>query len=236
MVLFDYGDTLAREPAPDFLRGWRAVFRYVGENPKGARPEDAFAIGEDLWRRQLACRQAGVELHEWQQLQAVFDALAIEPSLPLADMERVLMEHSSPCGPVPQAAELLARLDAMGIPTGVVSNIGWSGQALARRLEGLFPGHRFAFVLASSEYGVRKPDPLLFQIALQKARLPAARVWFCGDSLRADVEGAHRAGLFPVWFRPGEGPAPAFPHLAVGGWGELAALLEGLPPSGEVAS
>ncbi len=240
MVLFDYGGTLARETAPDFLRGWRAVFRYVGKNPEGATPEQTHQLADSLWLRfsGLRCpagsRPGGAEMHEWHQLQTVFDALAIEPARPLGEMERVLMEHACPCEPAPLAAELLALLDRQGIPTGVVSNIGWSGQALAGRLEELFPEHRFAFVLASSEYGIRKPDPLLFQIALQKARVPAKKVWFCGDSLEADMEGAQGAGMFPVWFRPGEGAAPAFPCLAVEGWGELAALLEGLPPAGEV--
>ena len=46
IIIFDYGDTLAWEPVPDFLRGWRAVFRYVSENPDGAAPEDAKNILE----------------------------------------------------------------------------------------------------------------------------------------------------------------------------------------------
>ena len=47
---------------------------------------------------------------------------------------------------------------------------------------------------------IRKPDPRLFEIALLKAGLTADKVWYCGDSFRADVLGAREAGIFPVWY------------------------------------
>lgn len=69
------------------------------------------------------------------------------------------------------------------------------------------PDSRFEFVIASSEYMVRKPNPRIFRLALQKAGLSPDRVWFCGDNVRADVEGAHAAGLFPVWYEGESGRA-----------------------------
>ena len=196
-VLFDYGGTLAQEPPPDFLRGWRAVFQYIHKNPDGATPEQACQLACGLWQRfsasrsLSAARMGGFEAHEWQQLRTVLEALGLEAAIPLPGIERVLMEDASPCQPLPHAEGMLASLDQAGVPTGVVSNIGWSGQALAHRLGKLFPAHRFVFVIASSEYGVRKPDPLLFQIAARKAGQPPGRVWFCGDDLQADIAGAH---------------------------------------------
>lgn len=233
MLLFDYGGTLAREAAPDFLKGWQAVFQHIEENPDGATPQQARDLADQLWRhfsgsRSLsAVRKGGVEVHEWHQLLAVLDGLGLKTSLSLGEIERILMDNACPCQPVPHAAELLALLDKLKIPTGVISNIGWSGQALAHRLAGLFPAHHFAFVLASSEYGICKPDPLLFRIALKKAGLPGEKVWFCGDDWEADIEGARGAGIFPVWYQTEpKGSPPDFPCLPVSHWRALGALLE----------
>ncbi len=237
MVLFDYGDTLARESAPDFPRGWRAVFKYVRAKPEDVGPKEAYELADSLWRRfsdsrsLSAARKGGWEIHEWQQLRAVSEALGLEFSVPLPEVETVLMDSSCESHPCRGTAGMLDFLQRQGIITGVISNIGWSGMALAHRLDGLFPENHFEFILASSEYGVRKPDPLLFQIALRKAGLPPERVWYCGDSFIFDVRGAHSAGIFPVWLnRGGDEPEEAdFPYLEVSGWKEL---MDILGPSG----
>ena len=41
---------------------------------------------------------------------------------------------------------------------------------------------------------------MVFRIALQKAGLKPSEVWFCGDSVEADIKGAHEAGIFPVYY------------------------------------
>lgn len=234
MVLFDYGDTLAWEPAPDFLKGWRAVFQTLVKNPDGAAPEQAQRIADGLWRRfsgsrsLSASRMGGWEIHEWQQLRTVFGALGLESSLPLPEVEILLMENACPSHPHDGTAEMLDFLRGQGVRTGVISNIGWSGNALSHRLGRLFPGQPFEFVLASSEYGIRKPDPLLFQIALRRAGLPSEKTWYCGDNFTFDVRGAHGAGIFPVWLnRTEQEPEEAnFPYLAVSGWGEFTNIFE----------
>lgn len=235
MILFDYGDTLVWEPVPDFPRGWRAVFQYVTENPDGVTPEQAHQLADGLWRRfsasrsLSASRKGGWEIHEWQQLRTVLEALGLRASLPLSELECVLMDHACQSHLFPHVEETLDSLRGLGIRTGVISNIGWSGQALARRLDKLLPGHSFEFVIASSEYGIRKPDPLIFQIALKKARLPAAKVWFCGDSWEADILGAFKARLFPVWVQSSGGAPPGggdFPYLKITGWQELVSMID----------
>ena len=101
---------------------------------------------------------------------------------------------------MPGVAAMLAGLRERGVRTGVISNLGWTGEALEDRLRRLLPEHAFEFVIASSDYGVRKPGALIFQAALAKAGLAAEDVWFCGDQIDADVFGAQGAGIFPVWY------------------------------------
>jgi len=108
------------------------------------------------------------------------------------------------------------------------SNRGFTGEALTRRFARLIPEHTFEFVIASSDYGVRKPDPLIFRAALSRAGLPAEDCWYCGNELRADVLGALGAGLLPVYYAPPGAETADVPALCIRHWRELLLLLDSL--------
>ena len=61
-------------------------------------------------------------------------------------------------------------------------------------LEGMFQ-----FVVFWQEYGVEKPNPRLFQIAIEKAGCPKQQLLHVGDSLQDDVVGAINVGIKCVW-------------------------------------
>ncbi len=61
-------------------------------------------------------------------------------------------------------------------------------------LEGIFQ-----FVVFSQDYGVEKPDPKFFQIAVEKAGCTKEHLLNVGDSLKNDVIGATNAGIKCVW-------------------------------------
>ena len=227
MVVFDYGETLLMETGMDFLKGEREVFRYIDQNPSGITPEDFCRFGNAFFADIQPCRDLGFELHEWQGLRATYEFFGLTFTLPMEELECILWDAVSLGEQVPGASSMLDDLHKSGIRTGVISNICWSGQALARRMQRLLPENWFEFILASSEYGIRKPNPLLFQIALRKAGLPPEKVWYCGDNFQFDVCGAHAAGIFPVWLnREGREPEDVdFPYLAVSSWEEFVDIL-----------
>lgn len=87
----------------------------------------------------------------------------------------------------------------------------------------------FEQALAAREAGVLKPDPRIFALLLERAGLNAATVLHVGDDAVADVEGARRAGLVPVWLnRAGrEWPSVSSPApVTVRSLDELARLLD----------
>jgi putative hydrolase of the HAD superfamily len=61
-------------------------------------------------------------------------------------------------------------------------------------LEPLFP-----VIVVSEEAGVWKPDPGIFEIALERSGIAAQDTIYVGDSAEHDVPGAHAAGLRAVW-------------------------------------
>ncbi|MBR4769657.1 MAG: HAD-IA family hydrolase, partial [Clostridia bacterium] len=121
------------------------------------------------------------------------------------------------------------------IRSAVISNLLWSGAALSNRLNRLLPNNQFEFVMTSSDYFIRKPNRILFDIALQKAGVSADEVWYCGDNPQADIEGSSQAGIYPVWYdnntekdykdRTKE-QLPRCEHLHIHEWKEMIDLLE----------
>lgn len=75
---------------------------------------------------------------------------------------------------------------------GILSN----GNSYPERcgLEGMFQ-----FVIFSQDYGVEKPSPRLFQIALEKTGCSRHQLLHVGDSLNEDIIGATDAGVKCVW-------------------------------------
>jgi putative hydrolase of the HAD superfamily len=132
--------------------------------------------------------------------------------------------------PYPDAAPTLRELRARGLRLVVASNWDCSlADVLAEAgLSNLLDG-----VATSAQAGAPKPDPRVFEAALELAGCPPERALHVGDSPLGDVAGAARAGIRAVLLRrpearldalPGdsEGPAPA---AVVAGLAELPGLL-----------
>ena len=130
----------------------------------------------------LVLRHAGVPLSA-----AIGAAYA---DLRAYDTQWNLWEHVPPG--VPAA---LGRLRRLGLSLVVVSNTNGTLRALMARV-GLLPA--VDLVVDSAEEGVEKPDPRLFQIALEKAGADAQTTVHVGDLYHVDVVGARAAGLRAV--------------------------------------
>lgn len=69
-------------------------------------------------------------------------------------------------------------------------------------------------LVVSEEAGVSKPDPGIFQIALDALKFRAEDTVMVGDSWEADVAGARGCGMRAFWFNPLRLPCPE-PELGV---------------------
>ncbi len=91
--------------------------------------------------------------------------------------------------------ETLDRLRAMGLKLVVVSNANGKLRHLFTRLD---LARRFDVMLDSAEEGVEKPDPRLFELALERSGARREQAMHVGDLYHVDVEGARGAGLEAV--------------------------------------
>ena len=104
------------------------------------------------------------------------------------DQER--MENT----PRPDLKETMAALHGMGVRLGVVSNI-ISTTLVPYALEQYGIAQYMECVVMSSQVGIRKPDPRIFEVAMAQMGTTAAETGYVGDTISRDVLGSRNAGL-----------------------------------------
>ena len=237
MIMFDYGHTLVYEDSWDGEKASSAVMEYAVYNKNNLSPAQVAAFSEMLFNETTRmARKYGIEAHEHQYQNLIYEYLQIKIDLPPYKIEEVSWDNAAPAHAMPYINETLEHLHRLGIRTAVISNISFSGEALKNRINSVLPDNKFEFMIASSEYVVRKPNKLIFELALRKADLDAnaGDVWFCGDSVDYDLAGARAAGIYPVWYESeydcwyierGSQIKPSYDHLHITDWRELIKIL-----------
>ena len=99
--------------------------------------------------------------------------------------------------PVPGALALLESLKPR-VKIGIVSNNLWREQQA--KVESCGFGPYIDALVVSEEAGVAKPDPQIFEIALDRLGVDRVETVMVGDSWPNDIAGAAAAGLRTVWF------------------------------------
>jgi putative hydrolase of the HAD superfamily len=97
----------------------------------------------------------------------------------------------------PYAEQTLIELKSCGIKMALITN----GEAEMQRakvektgLEKYFP-----VCLIEGELGYGKPDPRIFQLALDSLQVSSTSTWMVGDRLEFDILGAQKMGIFSIW-------------------------------------
>jgi putative hydrolase of the HAD superfamily len=238
MILFDYGHTLCYESGFDGIRGTEAILKHAVTNKNNLTAKEISSFLDSLFNGiALEAWKQEIEIHNRNFEKFAYEYLQIDFDLPQEQIETIYWDNASPGTAMPDIDKVLAYLKKRGIRSGVISNISFGGDNLADRIDRILPGNDFEFIIASSEYLYRKPNKMIFELALRKAGLPAGEVWYCGDSPECDIAGAVNAGIFPVWYHSrlersyGDANIEARPgdeHLYIREWPELIEILETL--------
>lgn len=123
-------------------------------------------------------------------------------------------------------ADQVAALRATGVAIAVVSNADGTVESLLRQR-----GLDFDIVIDSQIVGFAKPQPEIFDIALEKLDVAAADAVHVGDTAWADVLGARAAGVRPLHMDPfGDCPYPEGDHEHVRSLADVVTLASGNAP------
>ena len=201
MVIFDVGRTLLDYSEFDSLKGVRALMPYISENPHDLTAEEIDQRTSEIFALFDESRKQLFEVPEKTILTLVYDVLGLKFSISIDEIERIIWTEDVVKVPIPHAKELLNRLHEMGIQTAVISNIDFSGDLLRQTLNQIFPNNHFQFVIASSDFGVRKPNHYIFDAGITRSKLSPADIWYVGDKVKVDVEGSRAVGMTPVLYK-----------------------------------
>ncbi len=94
----------------------------------------------------------------------------------------------------PRLKETIEELHAMGLRMGIVSNI-ISTSLVPHILNEYGIAQYMECIVMSSAAGYRKPDPRIFELALNELGVTAQETCYVGDTISRDVLGARNANL-----------------------------------------
>lgn len=234
-VLLDLGYTLVRWEVADHVRlasCGALLDRLAAAQPGRPPPADLVLRLEQhvLGAARVAYAQdhyAEVDNH------ALFAAALAEHgyTVPLAAVgELVELEHAAFARHLqvaPATLATLAALRARGLRLGLVSNALTPGPLMRRTLAALGLADYFDAVVFSSEIGVRKPAPRIYQAVLAALGVAPAEAAFVGDRVREDVEGPRALGMRAILsheYRQ-EAPGAVAPHAVIAAFADLPARL-----------
>lgn len=92
----------------------------------------------------------------------------------------------------------LTTLRTNGYQLGLISNASDLAD-LNRLVKNASLGKYFSAIVVSAEEKIRKPDPRIFQKALDLMKAKPENCMMVGDTLTADILGAQKSGLRAVW-------------------------------------
>lgn len=196
-------------------KGIEAYFPYIISNPHNYSIEEIEKQDDEIFGIFDLCRENRFEIPVKNKLRLLFDLLEIQLSISLDEVAKIEWEEDPVIEAVNHAAELLRWLIEKKIKTAVISNIDYSGTLLKEKLKEIFPENQFEFVIASSDYGVMKPNRYIFQAGIVKSGLEAKDIWYVGDKVAVDVRGSKAAGMTPVLYKNPRNTYQEIPENAI---------------------
>jgi HAD superfamily hydrolase (TIGR01549 family) len=199
---FDLFDTLISVESEAFKGSFEKLMQSLKTN--GFNPdEDAFrkTYREEAVRFMTEAKKSGRETHNRFWIHAALQRHGYDIQPDDRRIEEAICDYFSVfisfSRLIPDVIAVLSSLKDR-YRLGLLSN--FTHAPTVRRIldhHGLSPF--FDVILISDEIGYRKPHPAVFENLVQQLDLDRKRILFVGDDPEADVGGAEKAGLRPVW-------------------------------------
>lgn len=199
-VFFDVGETMVH-PDPSFPDLFATILRREGHDVDPRTIHERGHIVFDRFRAAASTKEMWTTSPErsrrfWHEVYAIF---LKELDLPDGDglVDTVYAAFTDPVNYAlyEDVAPALETLGAAGLSLGVVSNFeAW----LDPLLQQLGVRSSFGVRVISGIEGIEKPDPRIFELAMERAGVEPSASVYVGDDPELDVDPALALGMFPV--------------------------------------
>lgn len=191
-VIFDMYETLVTQLQSPLYYGTQ-IAQDLGLKPEEFLPD---------WRKTEADRATGKRTFEEVMEQLLHQHGIYTPEIHSRVVTRRMAVQADCFAYLhPRILPMLQELKNRGIRIGLITNC-FSEEAKLIRESELFPF--FDAACLSWEEGVRKPDPAIYRICLEKLGIPAEHCLYAGDGGSRELEAAGALGMKAVqvtWYR-----------------------------------
>ena len=194
-----------------------ATYRRAGGNR--LQGEEVFEILSAIFHQMIADSKRPEKYDNFSSVLTYLKRHPKSAQLPadeIAILEKVFSEHEA--GTIPEAYANALRQLHRTHRLGIVSDIWSHSERFHRELARVGIRELFEAIVFSSDIGIIKPSPKIFQKALETFDVDVPRVVYIGDSLRRDVAGAKSIGMAAVWIQQdqvSEEDIPVKPDLII---------------------
>jgi len=228
-VLFDMGGTLL-DFNPHRLQwlewergGMESVHTYLVNRGYSLTGSTFFAhLIDSLAERWAEATQGGRNLHLAERIRAACTACGVSPTRD--EIDQAVAQYIAPLDKrvviYSDAVQTLRLLRERGLKTALVSNTMWPGTFHRRQLRRFELLPYLDHTVFSADLSIWKPQPGIYQHALDALSVDPGEAIFVGNSIAEDVAGAQAAGMRGVWkhdpgfFSDGVHPDATITHLA----------------------
>ena len=194
-MAFDYGGVLTATP-------FSGLTAYEAELGLGAGVLSSEFRGGPLFREAEVGRRAVRDvMQDWRTAVESTHGVTLE-------LRRVYEALAAAAVINPYMIDLLRRIE---LPLALITNNVAEGRA---RWQEDLPVKQFTVIIDSSEVGLRKPDPEIYALLVERLALPSSEVVLV-DDFEENVEGARAAGLQAIHFQDGPSCEAALAALGV---------------------
>lgn len=203
ILIFDYFETIIHTKSMDFNRGLKDIWEKYYKDKCSF--EEISIYGEELFQYMQELHKQGLEYaFVKDELPKYAEKYGGDTIKMTVEEEANFLMKCDEMENMPYIPEALAEFDKMGIQMYVLSNSGFTAEALSSVLEKLGIRKYFKEIWSSADYGKIKPSREFFEMAIEHVLFdnPAEKrenIVFVGDTYNTDVKGANDAGIDVIW-------------------------------------
>lgn len=233
ILIFDFFETIVHNKSMNFNRGLEVMWEKYYKDKCSF--DEISTYSEELLQHMISAHKDGIEYafvkDELPQYAGKFGGEVIQMS---TKEEADFLMQCNDMENMPAIPEVLHEFDEMGISMYVLSNSGFTAEALSIVLERLGIRRYFKQIWSSADFGRIKPSKDFFEMAIERVLLDNPNecrkdIVYIGDTYNTDVVGAKQVGLDVIWLNhKKENNAYNFPVHCIYNTSELAEKVKGL--------